>query len=124
MGQSVLITGGASGLGLAIAQRFVEEGANVAVLDRSPAAPEILRAQLGDEVVCAVGDVRKLRDNQRAVQACVRPRGGSTASVYRNEYSAPEPGSGRKSVVLNTRRVLGDEVDERAEGDAARRPRG
>ena len=76
MGQSVLITGGASGLGMAIAQRFVEEGANVAVLDRSPAAPEILRAQLGDEVVCAVGDVRKLRDNQRAVQACVEAFGG------------------------------------------------
>ena len=34
MGQTVLITGGASGLGMAIAQRFIEEGANVAVLDR------------------------------------------------------------------------------------------
>jgi len=76
MGQTVLITGGASGLGMAIAQRFVEEGTNVAVLDRSTAAPEILRAQLGDEVLCTVGDVRKLQDNQRAVQACVEAFGG------------------------------------------------
>ena len=34
-GEVVLITGGASGLGRAVVDRFVEEGAQVAVLDRS-----------------------------------------------------------------------------------------
>ena len=34
-GEIVLITGGASGLGRGIVERFVEEGAQLAVLDRS-----------------------------------------------------------------------------------------
>ena len=33
--QSILVTGGASGLGLAVVERLIEEGASVGVLDRS-----------------------------------------------------------------------------------------
>ncbi len=33
-GRKVLITGGASGIGLATARRFIAEGARVALLDR------------------------------------------------------------------------------------------
>ena len=35
-GEVLLITGGASGLGRAIVERCLEEGADVAVLDRTP----------------------------------------------------------------------------------------
>jgi NAD(P)-dependent dehydrogenase (short-subunit alcohol dehydrogenase family) len=66
-GEAVLITGGASGLGRAIVERFLEEGARIAVLDRTP---ERL-ADLAGRVEVIGGDVRSLADNQAAVEAAV-----------------------------------------------------
>ena len=66
-GEAVLITGGASGLGRAVVERFLEEGARIAVLDRTP-------ERLGDlaaRVEAVGGDVRSLADNRRAVEAAV-----------------------------------------------------
>lgn len=66
-----LITGGASGLGLVLARRFVDEGARVAILDRNPETPARVRAELGDGVVGICGDVTSYDDNRRAVEATV-----------------------------------------------------
>jgi NAD(P)-dependent dehydrogenase (short-subunit alcohol dehydrogenase family) len=65
--EAVLITGGASGLGRAVVERFLEEGARIAVLDRTP-------ERLGDlagRVEVVGGDVRSLADNARAVAAAI-----------------------------------------------------
>jgi cis-2,3-dihydrobiphenyl-2,3-diol dehydrogenase len=70
-GEIVLITGGASGLGRGIVERFVEEGARLAVLDRSAERLEVLAATFADKVATVPGDVRRIADNQRAVEACV-----------------------------------------------------
>ncbi len=67
--QVVLITGGASGLGAAIVARFLEEGARLAVLDRTPERLEGLVAAHPDRLIAIAGDVRSLADNQRAVEA-------------------------------------------------------
>ena len=69
--QSVLITGGASGLGEAIVERFIDEGAGVGVLDRSAEGCAALADRLGDRVVCTAGDVRSYDDNHRAVATCL-----------------------------------------------------
>ena len=68
-GQVVLVTGGASGLGAAIAGRFLEEGARVAVLDRTPERLAQLAAANADRLLVCPGDVRAVADNQRAVDA-------------------------------------------------------
>jgi cis-2,3-dihydrobiphenyl-2,3-diol dehydrogenase len=70
-----LVTGGASGLGRAIVERFIEEGANVGVLDRAPERSAELAKQLGDRVEVVVGDVTVLADNQRAVAETIRRYG-------------------------------------------------
>src|SRR5580693_9471869 len=67
-----LITGGASGLGRAIVERFIEEGANVGVLDRARERSTDLAKQFGDRVEAVVGDVTVLADNHRAVAETVR----------------------------------------------------
>ncbi len=66
-GQVALVTGGASGLGKAIVERFVQEGARVGILDRAKERAEALQQQLGDRVTATVGDVTLLADNRRAV---------------------------------------------------------
>jgi cis-2,3-dihydrobiphenyl-2,3-diol dehydrogenase len=66
-GEVVLVTGGAWGLGRAIVERCLEEGADVAVLDRTPERLGDLSAQ----VEAVGGDVRSIADSQRAVDACV-----------------------------------------------------
>ena len=53
----VLITGGASGIGRATAVRFMEEGAQVAVLDRDMAACERLKQELPSLSGILIADV-------------------------------------------------------------------
>lgn len=66
-GRVALITGGGSGIGRGIVDRFVDEGARVGVLELSPEKAERLREDFGDEVVAVRGDAASREDNERAV---------------------------------------------------------
>jgi len=63
--KSVIVTGGASGIGMATAERFLEEGADVAIFDISPKALESAREEFsnkGYDVFTASGDVSVHKD--------------------------------------------------------------
>jgi cis-2,3-dihydrobiphenyl-2,3-diol dehydrogenase len=70
-GEVALITGGGSGIGRAVVDRYIEEGARVGVVDVVKDRLTDLSATYGDRVTCIRGDVTTLEDNRRAVQQTV-----------------------------------------------------
>jgi NAD(P)-dependent dehydrogenase (short-subunit alcohol dehydrogenase family) len=64
-GKTAVVTGGGSGIGLATAKRFVEEGAFVYIFGRRQAALDAALAQLGSNARAVSGSVSDLRDLDR-----------------------------------------------------------
>ena len=77
-GQTAVITGAAQGLGLAIAERFVAEGARVVLGDLNLEATQAVAKQLGgDDVAVAVRcDVTQAADVENLIQTAVEHFGG------------------------------------------------
>ena len=74
--RTVLVTGGASGIGEAIVRGFARQGARIALLDVADAAGEALAAELGDEVLflhCDLTDVDAVRGAVAQVEARLGP---------------------------------------------------
>lgn len=67
-GRTALVTGAARGIGLAIVQRFLDEGARVALVDRDGPAVEAAAKTLGRATFPIVADVTRPDDVERAVQ--------------------------------------------------------
>ena len=68
-GKIALITGGASGLGLATARRLIAGGARAVVVDRERDQGERASAELGDQAMFVQADVTDEEAVQRAVDA-------------------------------------------------------
>lgn len=68
-GRRILICGAASGIGRAVAELFVQEGARVALLDRDAAGLRELAAALGDQASGFPADIADEAQTQAAVQA-------------------------------------------------------
>ena len=69
--EGVVVTGAAQGIGLAIVERFLEEGASVLAFDRNEEGLKSATGGLGDRCVPFVGDISSHDDCRRAVQMCV-----------------------------------------------------
>ena len=66
-----LVTGGASGIGRAVVERFVAEGYRVGVADVDTQGLASLSALLGDRMVAIEADVATIAGNETAVRATV-----------------------------------------------------
>ena len=75
-GKIAIVTGGASGIGRAVVERFIQEGAKVCIYDLDAEKLDQLSKSLpSGAAVTAQGDVTRLEDNRRAVTAAVNAFG-------------------------------------------------
>ena len=81
VGKVGVVTGGASGIGLATARRFVAEGARVVLGDRNGELLAEIGAELGDAAATEVIDVTVEGDIERLVQRAVETFGGLDLAV-------------------------------------------
>lgn len=75
-GKVAVITGGNSGIGLATAQKFVEEGAFVFITGRRQAELDKAAAMIGRNVMAVQGDVSNLDDLNRLYKTVATEKGG------------------------------------------------
>ena len=80
-GKSVIITGGASGIGYAIAKEFLNDGANVTVCDMNPNPPKFDAAE--EQFLYVVTDVTK-KESVDSMIAQVKERFGSVDVIINN----------------------------------------
>ena len=82
-GKSVLVTGGSSGIGLASAQAFLDEGATVVITGRDPAALAAAEQQLGGRVIAIRNDAADLAGS-KTLAATLEARGMRLDAVFIN----------------------------------------
>ncbi len=82
-GKIALVTGGSSGIGLATARRFVEEGAHVVITGRRESELTAAAALIGRNVTPVLGDVSRLEDLDRLF-AVVKAQHGHLDIVFAN----------------------------------------
>ena len=110
-GRAVLVTGGARGIGFAIAQRLAQEGSVVGVLDleiaNAEAAAEKLRAE-GARVAAYAADIADFAAVERAVAAFEHECGGIHGLVNNAGWDRPaqkfaetDPASWQRIVDVN-----------------------
>ena len=75
-GKVALITGGSKGIGFAIAEALVSQGARVMITGRNAADLERAQARLGPRALSVSADARLAEEVERAVQATVDGHGG------------------------------------------------
>lgn len=82
-GKIAVITGGSSGIGLATAKRFVEEGAHVVITGRRENELKEAAAIIGRNVTPVAGDVSSLEDLDR-LYAIVKEKHGHIDVLFAN----------------------------------------
>jgi NAD(P)-dependent dehydrogenase (short-subunit alcohol dehydrogenase family) len=89
-GKVAVITGGSSGIGLATAQRFVDEGADVFITGRRRSELDKAKALIGDGLSTVAGDVTNSADLDRLFARVLEEQGGLDILVANSGRVEPE----------------------------------
>lgn len=111
-GKIAVIIGGSSGIGLASAQRFVDEGAYVFITGRRQSELDKARSSIGNNVTAVQGDLSNLADLDRLYQTVADEKGAvdiivtSGAFVENATLEAATPEHFDKTFNINARGVF------------------
>ncbi len=89
-GKVAVITGGSSGIGLAIAQRFVQEGAYAFITGRRQSELDNAKALIGDGVTTVAADASKSADLDELFATVLEEKGGLDILVANAGRVEPE----------------------------------
>jgi 3-oxoacyl-[acyl-carrier protein] reductase len=90
-GKGVVVTGAAQGIGLGMAERFLEEGAGVVAFDRNGARTAEEAQRLGGRYMPFTGDVSSHDDCRDAVALCVERFGAIDVMCAHTGIADPRP---------------------------------
>lgn len=109
-GRTVVITGGASGIGASFTRAFAENGARVAFLDVQEAAGDALAGELGQMFVpCDLMDIAALRAALDRIRAALGPAAvlvNNAANDQRYEFDKITPEEFDRTIAVNFRHVF------------------
>jgi NAD(P)-dependent dehydrogenase (short-subunit alcohol dehydrogenase family) len=111
-GKVAVVTGGSSGIGLAIAQRFVKEGAYVFITGRRQSELDNAKALIGGNVTTVRGDATSTADLDRLFETVVQEKGKldilvtNSGRVEPEEFGNITEGNFDKTFDLNARATL------------------
>jgi NAD(P)-dependent dehydrogenase (short-subunit alcohol dehydrogenase family) len=89
-GKTAVITGGSSGIGLATAQKFVQEGADVFITGRRQAELDKAKSLIGDGVTTVAADSTISADLDRLFATVLEEKGGLDILVVNSGRAEPE----------------------------------
>jgi NAD(P)-dependent dehydrogenase (short-subunit alcohol dehydrogenase family) len=90
VGKVAVITGGSSGIGLATAQRFVDEGAHVFIMGRRRSELDKAKALIGEGLSTVAGDVTNSADLDKLFATVLDKLGGLDILVANSARVEPE----------------------------------
>jgi len=113
-GNTVLITGGSAGIGLAIAERFIAEGNNVIITGRNEARLQAATQKLGGNVTAIAADVSNAEEVEALVQRITKDfpnlnvviNNAGAASAYRLDTEADAFANAQEEIVTNYLSVI------------------
>jgi NAD(P)-dependent dehydrogenase (short-subunit alcohol dehydrogenase family) len=89
-GKVAVITGGSSGIGLATAQRFAQDGAYVFITGRRQSELDKAKALIGNDVTTVAGDASKNTDLDKLFATVLEQKGGLDILVANSGRVEPE----------------------------------